>query len=46
MRSSEANVLPFKEFSRSERDGSLMVQDLGYTVDVITHLNVATIFPE
>jgi len=45
MRSSEANVLPFKEFSRSERDGSL-VQGLGYTVDVITHPNVATIFPE
>jgi len=36
-----------RSFSRSERDGNLMMQGLGYTVDVVTHPNhVATIFAE
>ena len=36
-----------RSFARSERDGNLMVQGLGYTVDVVTHSNhVATIFAE
>jgi len=46
MRSSEA-FYHSRSFARIERDGNLIVQGLGYTVDVVTHPNyVATIFAE